>query len=405
MSTPYNPYDLYILYKSLPEVTLSMSSLYPVSSLFQRTTASPSAVTLGLGLAASSYFFWGNLAIQNFGAAPLAIHVGHRAKVGLSTKQALETWAWAYKRGAKHMGISGAVAGVSVLIAGIRIASVTSNAVPLTRNFLLGLSAVLLFPAPWTFGLMLPINNRLLSILDESNASSTAKASGLTVSQENEIEDLLQKWQNMHYTTSILSNPKTRQMLRPTLGNTIGGLLLGTVGALFGALAVQGYIYYINYKKDWKFQKIALAFDVHAVYWYLVIKFGNAPAQTLLVWLTTEVPAEQDVQGIPLSLAFMRARDGRNNFADFPWTPQLQTALDIVRLTHMETLNARKAARDQESSMFDVSKALQFKTSSQGEDTGSINHASKEESGSIISKHAEEHIIRHGCLEETGTAV
>lgn len=57
-------------------------------------------MTLGLGLAASSYFFWGNLAIQNFGAAPLAIHVGHRAKVGLSTKQALETWAWAYKRGA-----------------------------------------------------------------------------------------------------------------------------------------------------------------------------------------------------------------------------------------------------------------------------------------------------------------
>lgn len=51
------------------------------------------------------------------------------------------------------MGISGAVAGVSVLIAGLRIASVTSNAVPLTRNFLLGLSAVLLFPAPWTFGL------------------------------------------------------------------------------------------------------------------------------------------------------------------------------------------------------------------------------------------------------------
>lgn len=51
---------------------------------------------------------------------------------------------------------------------------------------------------------MLPINNRLLSILDESNASSTAKASGLTVSQENEIEDLLQKWQNMHYVRIVV---------------------------------------------------------------------------------------------------------------------------------------------------------------------------------------------------------
>lgn len=77
-----------------------MASMYPISSLIQRTTASPTAVTLGLGLAASSYFFWGNLAIQNFGATLLAINVGHRKKVGLNTKQALETWAWAYKRGA-----------------------------------------------------------------------------------------------------------------------------------------------------------------------------------------------------------------------------------------------------------------------------------------------------------------
>jgi hypothetical protein len=87
------------LYRNFPGAIPSMTSLYPVSVFLQRTTASPSAVALGLGLAASSYFFWGNLAIQNFGAAPLAINVGHRAKVGLSTKQALGTWAWAYKGG------------------------------------------------------------------------------------------------------------------------------------------------------------------------------------------------------------------------------------------------------------------------------------------------------------------
>ena len=51
---------------------------------------------------------------------------------------------------------------------------------------------------------MLPINNRLLSILDEFNSSNTAKAAELTVSQENEVEDLLQKWQNMHYVRIVI---------------------------------------------------------------------------------------------------------------------------------------------------------------------------------------------------------
>lgn len=51
---------------------------------------------------------------------------------------------------------------------------------------------------------MLPINNRLLSILDEFNSSNTAKAGELTVSQENEVEDLLQKWQNMHYVRIVI---------------------------------------------------------------------------------------------------------------------------------------------------------------------------------------------------------
>jgi hypothetical protein len=52
--------------------------------------------------------------------------------------------------------------------------------------------------------LVLPINNRLLSILHDSNALATAKANGLTASQENEIEDLFQKWQNLHYVRIVV---------------------------------------------------------------------------------------------------------------------------------------------------------------------------------------------------------
>lgn len=62
------------------------------------------------------------------------------------------------------MGISGSVAGVSVLIAALKIASSTSNTTPLTRNFLFGLAAVLLFPAPWTLGLSQSLTLRFILV-------------------------------------------------------------------------------------------------------------------------------------------------------------------------------------------------------------------------------------------------
>jgi len=85
--------------------------------------------------------------------------------------------------------------------------------------------------------------------------------------------------------------------MKNTLGNTIGASLLGVIAAsiLFGITVVQVYIYYHNYPKDWKFQKIAVAFllgldvlhvafAILAIYQYLIDEFGDLKAVQYLTW-------------------------------------------------------------------------------------------------------------------------
>ncbi|PPR01867.1 hypothetical protein CVT24_001348 [Panaeolus cyanescens] len=86
-------------------------------------------------------------------------------------------------------------------------------------------------------------------------------------------------------------------MTEATLGNTIGAAFLGLVAAsiLFGVTAIQVYIYYHNYPKDWRLQKFSvglllildtlhLSLTVHAVYHYLVANFGDLKALQDVVW-------------------------------------------------------------------------------------------------------------------------
>ncbi|CAA7262348.1 unnamed protein product [Cyclocybe aegerita] len=86
-------------------------------------------------------------------------------------------------------------------------------------------------------------------------------------------------------------------MTNVTLGNTIGASFLGTVAAsiLYGITALQIYLYYITYPKDWRFQKVAvgilagldtihLGLTIHAVYHYVITEFGNLAAQQFVVW-------------------------------------------------------------------------------------------------------------------------
>ncbi|KAF5376709.1 hypothetical protein D9615_007826 [Tricholomella constricta] len=82
-----------------------------------------------------------------------------------------------------------------------------------------------------------------------------------------------------------------------TLGNTIGAAFLGTVFAavLYGVTNLQVYLYFQNYRNDWRVQKysvallwvldtIHLSLTIAAVYHYLIDSFGILAALELVAW-------------------------------------------------------------------------------------------------------------------------
>jgi len=82
-----------------------------------------------------------------------------------------------------------------------------------------------------------------------------------------------------------------------TLDNTIGATFLGTVFAamLYGVTNLQVYLYFQNYRNDWRLQKISVALlwvldtlhlslTIAAVYHYLIDSFGSLAALQLVTW-------------------------------------------------------------------------------------------------------------------------
>jgi hypothetical protein len=82
-----------------------------------------------------------------------------------------------------------------------------------------------------------------------------------------------------------------------TLANTIGAAFLGTVFAamLYGITNLQVYLYFQNYRNDWRVQKYSVALlwvldtlhlslTIAAVYHYLIDSFGSQTAIQLVVW-------------------------------------------------------------------------------------------------------------------------
>ncbi|KJA16403.1 hypothetical protein HYPSUDRAFT_219501 [Hypholoma sublateritium FD-334 SS-4] len=175
-------------------------STAPLNSFISRATASPFALSLGLGLGTVSYYFWGNVASQVFGAISIPIHPKDRKKLGIDTSKGVEIWAWAYKLGAKHMGVSAAVSGLAVMAAAFQLPA--AKELSISRKYLLLLSAGLLSNGIWTVAIMLPTNNRLIAIRDKivlRKSGAESSISSLTVAEEEEAETLLQKWKRMHY--------------------------------------------------------------------------------------------------------------------------------------------------------------------------------------------------------------
>ncbi|GLB44391.1 hypothetical protein LshimejAT787_1700180 [Lyophyllum shimeji] len=81
------------------------------------------------------------------------------------------------------------------------------------------------------------------------------------------------------------------------LDNTIGAAFLGAVFAamLYGVTNLQVYLYYQNYRNDWRMQKISVALlwvldtfhlglTIAAVYHYLITSFGSLVALGMVVW-------------------------------------------------------------------------------------------------------------------------
>ncbi|KAF8064426.1 hypothetical protein FPV67DRAFT_222163 [Lyophyllum atratum] len=90
-------------------------------------------------------------------------------------------------------------------------------------------------------------------------------------------------------------------MVMVTLGNTIGAAFLGTVFAamLYGVTNLQVYLYFQNYRNDWRVQKYSVALlwvldtlhlslTIAAMYHYLVDSFGSLLALTLVVWCVAQ---------------------------------------------------------------------------------------------------------------------
>lgn len=83
----------------------------------------------------------------------------------------------------------------------------------------------------------------------------------------------------------------------PTLGNTVGALLLGLVGSsfLYGITTLQTYWYYHRFHRDsllhkfsvgllWALDTFNLALTIHAVYMYIVPGFGKLEGLLHIYW-------------------------------------------------------------------------------------------------------------------------
>ncbi|KAH9478728.1 hypothetical protein JR316_0009188 [Psilocybe cubensis] len=127
------------------------------------------------------------------GSIALAIYPEERKKVALDTSKAVEIFAWGYKKGAIHMGISAAVAGFAALAAAFQTPPTGLPFSP--RNYLLLLAPLHLANGVHTLLFMLPTNLRLLALREKA----TKKDSSLTLSDEQEVETLLRKWKRLHY--------------------------------------------------------------------------------------------------------------------------------------------------------------------------------------------------------------
>ncbi|KAF9479669.1 hypothetical protein BDN70DRAFT_921096 [Pholiota conissans] len=179
-------------------------AMHPVGLLLSRNFASPYSVFLGFGLGTISYYFWGTLVGQSTGSIFIALNPDARKELRIDASKAVEIWKYSYVTGAKHFGISSALAPVAVLAAALTVPYGSD----VTQKYLLRLSGLLLSITLYTFIIVLPTNNRIVAIYKKikknREESMEPSVSPLSTAEEEEVVTLFRKWKNLHYTRIVL---------------------------------------------------------------------------------------------------------------------------------------------------------------------------------------------------------
>ncbi|KAF9887102.1 hypothetical protein FE257_010596 [Aspergillus nanangensis] len=152
------------------------------------------AQTIGLS---GSAWLSGNIVTYSMATVPAILHTVHHD--GLPLSLAVKTWRNAYELGKAQNPKIAAVTAASFLYCAWAVRAGTSLA-PLTpRNspLLYGVAAVLTVGiVPWTLGVMMPTNNRLLAKADSKGELSQQSCA--------EVEPLLQKWIKLNVVRGLL---------------------------------------------------------------------------------------------------------------------------------------------------------------------------------------------------------
>ncbi|KAF8326690.1 uncharacterized protein EI90DRAFT_3127845 [Cantharellus anzutake] len=166
------------------------TSLY--SAFVSKVSNTPGVGFLGLGLASSSFFFFGNIA--NF--LVVLLPATTKGRDHKNAGEVIKQWVALYRNGVRCFVPSSVIGTLSFLAAGLLSESPTPGS-PGLRPLLFAAAAVAVIPFPWTVLTMLPINNRLLALHDRFwSGDEQVQLPGEV--EEKEALQLVEKWRKLH---------------------------------------------------------------------------------------------------------------------------------------------------------------------------------------------------------------
>ncbi|CAD6887183.1 unnamed protein product [Tilletia controversa] len=139
----------------------------------------PFAVATGLGLASSSYFFFGNLGMVTCGVIKMTTSAKLRHELDINADRAVGLWACMYENGALQFAPTSIVSAVAFLVAShtssgsARFATVAHQ--KLASRLLLSASVCSLAIVPFTILVMLPNIKPLIAARDKVKARRSGK--------------------------------------------------------------------------------------------------------------------------------------------------------------------------------------------------------------------------------------